>query len=239
MNVAAVVAPQFHHLPHKQDDGHTNAPSTAEHSRHRRNVGDPGRYWPQNTTLKIALYEFDVNDPYVLAVKKAACQWLPHINLKFEFVSGEEGDVRIAANNQRPQSAVGTGALSMPESTPTMSLPLDHTDPRFEYIVLHEFGHMLGALHAHQHPDADIPWNVPKVHAVYRRNGVSQAQANADLLPLPRNTAYDYQPYDADSVMHYEIDPRLTRGNWAQSESWAISEGDIAWAKNAYPRPAS
>ncbi|KAF1026547.1 MAG: hypothetical protein GAK37_02647 [Pseudomonas sp.] len=27
-------------------------------SRNRRNVGEPARYWPQNSTLKIAMYDY-------------------------------------------------------------------------------------------------------------------------------------------------------------------------------------
>ncbi|MGK9415132.1 M12 family metallopeptidase [Pseudomonas cedrina] len=211
-------------------------------SRSRRNIGEPARYWPQNSTIKIAMYDYDMDDEYVQAVKKAAGEWLPHINLKFEFVSGEDGDVRITQNindDKGGSSAVGTEALDAPASHPTMSLPRDHKHPRFAYMVMHEFGHMLGAHHAHKHPDANIPWDMSKVYEGYKRtDGWDRQRVQNNLLPLPRSSQYDFMPYDSDSVMHYEIDPRLTDGSWGQSESWSLSDGDIAWAKKAYPKAA-
>ena len=208
-------------------------------SRSRRNIGEPARYWPQNSTIKIAIYECDKDDEYVLAVKKAASEWLPHINLKFEFVSGNEGDVRIAqnpSNDSEGNSAVGTQALDKNPAYPTMELPWDHKHPRFAYIVMHEFGHMLGAHHAHQHPDADIPWDMEKIKRI---PGSNKQEAERNLLPLPRSSKYHFMPYDGESVMHYEIDSAFTHRGWAQSESWALSDGDIAWAKKTYPKAIS
>lgn len=46
-----------------------SATPTHSLSRSRRNVGEPGKYWPQNTTLTIAMYEYEMGDEYVLAVK--------------------------------------------------------------------------------------------------------------------------------------------------------------------------
>lgn len=209
-------------------------------SRNRRNVGEPARYWPQNSTLKIAMYDYDMDDEYVLAVKKAAGEWLPHINLKFEFVAGDEGDVRITQNlfnDGGGSSAVGTGALGISPAQPTMSLPKDHNHPRFAYVVMHEFGHMLGAHHAHQHPDANIPWNRERAYESYKHiAGMDRQSVNKNVFPLPGTSDYDLQPYDGDSVMHYEISPKLTDGSWGQSETWSLSDGDIAWAKKAYPK---
>lgn len=210
----------------------------ASRSRTRRNVGEPGTYWPQNSTIKIALYGYDMNGPWVQAVKNAANQWLPHINLKFEFVSGEEGDVRISYRplSQPAGSDLGTNARDTLPGEPNMHLPADPTDPDFEKTVIHEFGHMLGAHHAHQHPDSNIPWNVPHTYAYYGRQGLSENSVRSNILPLPRSDAYSLLPYDGDSIMHYHIGPEVTDGSWAQSESHSLSEGDKAWASNAYPR---
>ncbi|ONH56865.1 hypothetical protein BLL36_03135 [Pseudomonas cedrina subsp. cedrina] len=201
-------------------------------------MGEPARYWPQNSTIKIAMYDMD--DEYVQAVKKAASEWLPHINLKFEFVSGEDGDVRITQNINNKKggsSSIGTEALDALPSHPTMSLPRDHQDPAFAHTVIHEFGHMLGAHHAHQHPDANIPWDMGKVYESFGRTyGLDRQQVQNNVLPLPRSSQYDFMPYDGDSVMHYEVSPHLTDGSWGQSESWSLSDGDIAWAKKAYPK---
>ncbi|TFY94002.1 peptidase M12 [Pseudomonas nabeulensis] len=232
----------FHYQPAALS-GENAADSAQPLSRSRRNIGEPAKYWPQNSTIKIAMYDYDMDDPYVLAVKKAASEWLPHINLKFEFVPGEEGDVRITQNMKNEgggSSAIGTKALDMNPASPSMSLPRDHNHPRFNYVVMHEFGHMLGAHHAHQHPDANIPWDMDKVYEGYNRIAELDRQGvQKDVLPLPRSNQYDFLPYDGDSVMHYEISPTLTHGNWGQSENWSLSDGDIAWAKKAYPKATS
>ena len=236
----SAVPPAAFHYPPAAPALETAAESTQPPSRNRRNIGEPAKYWPQNSTLKIAMYDYDMDDDYVLAVKKAASEWLPHINLKFEFVPGEEGDVRITQNmagHRGGSSAIGTDALGVSPAHPTMSLPMDHTDPRFAYVVRHEFGHMLGAHHAHQHPDAHIPWNMHKVYKGYKHMaGMDRQGVKTNVLPLPRSNRYDLMPYDGDSIMHYEISPYLTHRGWGQSETWSLSDGDIAWANNAYPK---
>ncbi|PHN23734.1 M12 family metallopeptidase [Pseudomonas sp. ICMP 460] len=216
------------------------ATHTQSLSRSRRNIGEPDKYWPQHSTLKIALYDYEIDDEYVQAVIKAASHWLPHINLKFEFVTGDEGDVRISQNlagDVGGSSKLGTDAKEKPWY-PSMYLPRNHADPRFEYVVMHEFGHMLGAHHAHQHPEAHIPWDIKKIAESYKLTGyMNEQDMKKNLLPLPRTSTYDFLPYDPDSVMHHEVEPSMTDGNWGQSESWEISDGDIAWAHKAYPTP--
>ena len=229
--------PGTHWSPGESTD---SATPTHSLSRRRRNVGEPGKYWPQNTTLTIAMYEYGVDDEYVLAVKKAASRWLPHINLKFDFVSGARGDIRIAQNppgDNGGASSIGTDARNIPFGLPTMSLPMDHNAPRFEDTVLHEFGHMLGAHHAHQHPDANIPWNRETIHQTYR-NTPNPQEVEDNVLPLTRSSAYDLLPYDPDSVMHYAVSPDQTNGKRAHSENRSLSDGDIAWAKKTYPQAA-
>ncbi|WP_143169952.1 M12 family metallopeptidase [Pseudomonas fluorescens] len=190
--------------------------------------------------MKIAMY--DADPAFVKKVKEAASKWLPHINLKFDFVSGDEGDIRIAQTriSKQGSSAIGTDALKMPEDGPTMLLPHDHQDPRFAYVVTHEFGHVIGALHAHQHPDTEIPWKTSVAYSAYNLGlGKSKDQVDAQILPLPRKDTYQYEPYDRHSIMHYDINKLTTSGGWEQRESWELSAGDIALASKAYPRITS
>ena len=206
--------------------------------RNRRNIGEPRRYWPQHSTIKIAIFDHATDSSYVKAIKKAASEWLPHINLKFDFVAGNKGDVRIeAAHTLNGSSAIGTMAKRTGQSIPSMVLPMNHQHPRFAFVVMHEFGHMLGAHHAHQHPDSHIPWNTEQAYAYYKRaHNMSRSAVDDNILPLPESRRYALLPYDGDSVMHYEIKPGITDGSWGQSETWSLSDGDIAWAKQAYPR---
>lgn len=225
---------------HSPTSAQSAEPTTDEPtlSRHRRNIGEPRRYWPQHGTIKIAIFDHATDSSYVKAIKKAASEWLPHINLKFEFVAGNKGDVRIeAAPTLGGSSAIGTMATRTGQSIPSMILPMNHQHPRFAYVVMHEFGHMLGAHHAHQHPDSHIPWNTEQAYAHYKRNhNMSKSEVDSNIMPLPGTRKYELLPYDADSVMHYEIKPGITDGSWGQSETWSLSDGDIAWAKQAYPK---
>ncbi|NWE00985.1 MULTISPECIES: M12 family metallopeptidase [Pseudomonas] len=235
INAAAHPATHFSPATTQSADLTTDAPTL---SRHRRNIGEPRKYWPQNSTIKIALFDHAPDSEYAKAVKAAASEWLPHINLKFEFVAGNKGDVRIeAATTSGGHSAIGKMSNRMGQAIPSMTLPIDHKHPKFAYVVMHEFGHMLGAHHAHQHPDSNIPWNTEKTYEYYKKtHNMGKSEVDNNVLPVPKRPKYDLLPYDGDSVMHYEIKPDVTDGNWGQSETWSLSEGDIAWAKKAYPK---
>lgn len=235
--ISSYLQPSHTYAPYAvQNDSPTS--ETALLSRSPRNIGERRYYWPQNSTIKIAVFDRALDSEYVKAIEKAASAWLPHINLKFEFVAGNKGDVRIQpAPTTGGSSALGITATMRGQAIESMTLPSDHKHPRFEYVVLHEFAHMLGARHAHQHPDAHIPWNREKVYEYYKRTeNLGKYDVDQDILPLPKSRRYDLLPYDADSVTHYEIKPELTDGNWGQSDTWSLSDGDIAWAKKAYPK---
>lgn len=209
-----------------------------------RNIGAHTKYWTAGKTLKIAMY--NASDEAIDAVRLAASEWLPFINLQFDFVRGDIGDIRVFLNpaNGVQGSDIGTDALiddiggtDEQRRGPSMFLNWMPGDKRFRYSVLHEFGHALGAEHAHQHPDSHIPWDAPSTYRYCAQHyGWDRNTVDTNILPLPRSGQLTYEPYDGDSVMHYEIRPEWTFGGWGQSESWAISDGDITIMRKAYPK---
>ncbi|MEB0048754.1 MULTISPECIES: M12 family metallopeptidase [unclassified Pseudomonas] len=206
--------------------------------RSKRSVGIHTKYWRAGRTLNIAMYDED--EETIQKIKSIAKKWLKHTNLKVNFISGEVGDIRIYINflgDGGGSSAIGTDALTLAPHRPTMVLNIDPTDPRFDYVVLHEFGHVLGLHHEHQHPDADIPWDRPKVYASYKQKfGWSREVVDSDVFPLSRSANTTYGDYDRHSVMHYSVSRETTTGGWEQRENLTLSTKDIATVRNAYPK---
>jgi len=209
----------------------------SQSGRAKRSVSSHTKYWRPGRTLDIALYDED--EEIIQKVKGIADTWLKHANLKFNFISGETGDIRIYINNLGDGggiSAEGTDALALLPQQPTMILEIDPDDARFEYVVLHEFGHVLGLHHEHQHPDASIPWDLSKVYAWHLQQfGWNRETVDRNVLPLPRSANYTYGDYDRYSVMHYSVSRETTLGNWEQGENAVLSAKDIMAVRKAYP----
>lgn len=220
-----------------------------QHSGHRnkRGVGEHTKFWNPGRTLKILVFKYDEHS--LEAVKNGALKWLPYINLKFEFLEIDEedlynseeflGDIRINFQplfNNSGSSKIGTDALTGSPHDASMYLGADFSSPHYEWTVTHEFGHALGLYHEHQHPDANIPWDLEKTYDHYARAvGFSRQDVDTNVLPLERVPDRTYTPYDRQSVMHYDVLNALTIGDWQQTASRRISEGDIALIKKAYP----
>jgi hypothetical protein len=225
----------------------TPTPVSSRHSHEDdselRLLVDHTRYWAGGRTLKIA-FMGDPPDFIMAPIIAAANKWLPHINLKFEFVTQGVSDIRINLGLEGNWSAVGTDALLIEQDKPTLEFhahklfsatgakPL----PELEGIVLHEFGHVLGALHEHQHPDADIPWNVPLLKEVLKKQGLSDEVIRQNILDTCAPADFHYAPYDRDSIMHYDVPNGLTLGEFEIINRGTLSLLDIETLSAIYPR---
>ncbi|WP_347904407.1 M12 family metallopeptidase [Pseudomonas purpurea] len=211
--------------------------------RQKRAVAKHLKFWAPGRTLRIAFLDGD--QLFKDAVKVAAQRWLPHINLKFEFVEGSEAEIRITSKSGY-WSYIGTDALTVPEQDEaTMSLSPDHhiSLTFFTANTIHEFGHALGAEHEHLHPEVTIPWNkeaVYKAHgAEHEDNYYARSVVDKRFFNLLDASEVNYSPYDPQSIMHYAIRQEWTEGDFKIDLNLVLSEGDKAFMAKAYPYPES
>lgn len=217
------------------------------------------KYWARGRTLKI---RFLGNTPPFLQklFYETACGWLPHANLKFTLEAKADAEIRIAIDQSFHWSAVGTDALLAysHQEVPTMGFDLTKlfdmqkllslqgrslapfdirsllsTD--FERVVLHEFGHALGAEHEHQHPDANIPWDEKQVLREYAERGMSEAFVRRNILDKYEAADVAYSTYDPRSVMHYNVPQEHTVGDFLIDNSGrTLSAKDIEFMSSIY-----
>lgn len=215
-----------------------NAPRPgAASGRSKRAVGTVNLFWLPGRTLKIAFLEG--TEPSLKdAVFRVACQWLEYANLHFELID-EVAKADITIEMCAPALKInyawpGTEAL-LPEAYPTMKLSVTEDMPEFQRTVLHEFGHVLGAQHEHQHPDANIPWNEDLLYSEFEEKGVSREQVRSNFLDkFDRNTHF-FTVYDPKSIMHYDVD-RYALNDFTLVASDVISEKDKTFMRLVYPK---
>lgn len=192
--------------------------------------------WQPGRTLRIAF--LGQVDPTVKSkIIGYAKHWLDFVNLRFDFVDGVDGDIRITTTPGGSWSYIGTDAKLIPADKPTMNygwlLP-NTADKEYSRVVLHEFGHALGAIHEHQHPAAGIPWDRPKVYEYYARQGWSKDQVDNNIFTKYNSDQLNTSNYDRSSIMHYAIPNELTVGDWEIGWNTMLSETDKIFMRGQY-----
>jgi serralysin len=197
-----------------------------------------GKKWKPGGTLRVRFLD---GDPQVQdKVEQVAHQWSDFANIKFDFGTHQGAQIRISFAHEGSWSYIGTDALSpriLPDQ-PTMNFGwLDPGDPDDEYnrVVLHEFGHALGCVHEHSHPQHDIPWNKEKVYAYYARHGWSKEKVDRNLFRKYSRTQTQFSAFDPKSIMIYSIPKELTDGIFEVAWNQELSAMDKAFIGTAYP----
>ncbi|KAE9639000.1 M12 family metallopeptidase [Pseudomonas sp. PB106] len=207
-------------------------------NRRKRSLVNYSKLWANGRTLKIAF----MDNPEVEHKQKIidiASQWMQYVNLNFDFVEGKEGDIRIATETPYNSSVLGTDALIIVPYQATLNLGVKPGHEDFVTIVLHEFGHALGAMHEHQHPKANIPWDKPKVYQHYQTremNPLTKEQVDQNIFTPFDSFEALYLDYDRKSIMHYPVLNSLTLGNWHISTNRKISKKDKQLMRLLYPK---
>lgn len=200
-------------------------------------VGVTSYLWEIGKTLRVRFLD---GEPTVQSkVEEIAHQWSQFANIKFKFSSDAGAEIRISFALPGSWSQIGTSALRVDSSKPTMNfgwLTPTSSDEEYSRVVLHEFGHALGFTHEHKHPEAGIKWNREAVIAYYRRTqGWDEEKTRINVLQAESKDETQYSNFDRDSIMLYPIPAELTTDGFSVGWNTQFSSTDKQFARSIYP----
>lgn len=176
--------------------------------------------------------------------QKYAETWLEHANLSFDFNAGDSAEIRISFRKPGSWSALGTDCLAplvFPKTEPTMNfgwLKDDTSESEWRRVVLHEFGHAMGAVHEHQNPQSGIQWNLDVVYRVFSGppNNWTRAQIDLNIVQKYSVDQLNATDFDRKSIMLYAFPGHLIAGGKGTTNNSKLSDGDTQFIAEMYPR---
>jgi hypothetical protein len=200
--------------------------------------------WPNGSTLKCRFLDGDAAQRK--KVEGKAHIWEQYADVTFKFVTTTDEQIRISFSaDPGSWSAVGTDALVeryFPKHEPTMNfgwLRDDTDDTEYERVVVHEFGHALGAIHEHQAPGAKLKWNIPEVYRVFSGppNYWSKADIDFNILQRYSRTQTNSTSFDRRSIMLYAFPGSLFTDGKGTPTNTHLSPRDEKFIAQMYPKP--
>ncbi len=198
-----------------------------------------GKRWRNGRRLLIR--HLDGDAAIHAKVERYAKVWEQFANLKLDFGEYHESQIRISYRlDDQSWSYVGTDALSVSQDEHTMHfgwLKPETEDSEVERVVVHEFGHALGLIHEHQHPEHKINWDKEAVYDYYCNTlKWTRAQVDHNLFAAQAARETQFSQYDAASIMHYPVPPQFTLDRKAVGWNKKPSEADKTFIAKIYPK---
>lgn len=100
-------------------------------------------------------------------------------------------------------SVMATAAKSKSVEDATMVLDLEETDLDIPFTIVHEFGHVFGLYHEHQHPQyVEVMEKYVDDIKVMELSGIEDTEDYIRQFKEPEDAVFKYD-YDFESIMHY------------------------------------
>jgi len=191
------------------------------------------KLWLPGSTLRVRFLEN--NSQFERVVRRYLPLWSVYANIQFEFSDDKDAEVRVGF-----QEGGGNWAYTGPDS---LAVPLDQPTINFSFLepaeasVLHEFGHVLGLMHEHNHPSG-IKWKKKEVY-----KSMSGPPNNWDRSTIDAQFFHQWSPstfpvkktFDPSSVMAYQMPKEWTGLDTEFGQKDSLSPGDKIFIERLYP----
>lgn len=197
-----------------------------------------GKSWSPGATLSVRFLD---GQPEIHGrVESIAQQWTDYLNLGLVFDPTAEAVIRISFEQPGSWSYIGTDARGIAIDRPTMNfgwLQPGLSDSEYQRVVLHEFGHALGAVHEHQNPAVEIPWDKEAVYRHYAGppNFWDRETVDVNLFETYAAERTNHTSFDPESIMLYPIPNELTIEDFEVDWNESISTLDGQLMRSQYP----
>jgi hypothetical protein len=193
---------------------------------------------------KIGVRFLDGSKKQKSQTQKYAEVWEQYANINFDFAAKAGAEIRISFRERGSWSALGIDCLAtewFPKNKPTMNygwLTDDSDEKEWRRVVLHEFGHALGAIHEHQNPEGGIKWNLPEVYRVFSGppNNWDKAKIDFNIVQKYSLTQLNATKYDKKSIMLYTFPGNLIVGGQATPNNTDLSKADKKFIGEMYEK---
>jgi serralysin len=213
---------------------HKNSSDTTK----SRGLADNYYLWDPGTTIKVKF--LSGSKTLQNKIIPFAKEWEKYANIKFEFVTGGQADIRVKiGTGDGHNSYIGTVARFIDAGSETMNLDsVDFaSDESFlKLVVLHEFGHAIGLLHEHSSPVSGIKWDKQKMYKEYAKMGWSKEDVDYQVFTSYKTSYTNGTKYDNKSIMHYPIKEGETTNGYVIDWNKTLSKGDIELIAALYPK---
>ena len=204
-------------------------------------AGITGKKWQNGKHLRARF--LDGKPSVQQRVEEHAKRWSDFANITVEFGNDQDAEIRISFEQEGSWSYIGTVALAIDKSEPTMNfgwLEESTPDEEYERVVVHEFGHALFCIHEHQNPVTTIPWDKDAVYAYYMGppNNWTKDQVDQNLFARYSTDITQYSAFDPKSIMLYPIPNELTIGDYEVGFNTTLSDTDKSFIATVYPQDA-
>jgi hypothetical protein len=177
-------------------------------------------------------------------VLRLARIWSAYANIHFELSDDADAEVRVSFTQPGSWAYQSIMCLNVEHKEPTVNLGwlrVDSSLDEAEAVVLHEFGHVLGLLHEHSHPDPAFVWNKEAVYRIFAGPPHFQTKESIDhsFFTTWQHDQFPFtKPYDVRSIMQYGF-PRECFADGTEAlpteRNMAISAGDREFVSRLYP----
>jgi hypothetical protein len=198
-----------------------------------------GKRWKNGRRLRIRHFD---GDPAIQAkVERYAKTWEQFANLLLDFGAHADAEIRISYHlDGQSWSYVGTDALSIPDGEHTMHfgwLTPQTEDKEVARVTVHEFGHALGMLHEHQHPENKIKWDKEAVYQYYCNElKWTRQEVEDNIFSAQARAETQFSKYDHCSIMHYPVAPEFTTDKHEVGWNYELSDADKKFIAQVYPK---